>query len=226
MAYEQSGGGGELKLRSCGVGRFMSAAFLAFWLCGWAVGEGFVLWILITGAAALVTGRPPEAGREPLQVGPALFMGAFLLAWLALWTVGGIAAIAELLRLLWGEDRIQVASGRLTVTWGRGPFQSQRVFERETIRAVSLTGFREHLILRTERESIELSGLGSQEERREGAAVLRAAIGLSDDPSVSAAIPRGWEEVITSEGERALVADRSTRRAQARAASVVAMLLA
>src|SRR5215831_16294192 len=106
MAVERTIEGFRLTLKSQGAGRYASAAFLAFWLCGWAVGEAFALWMLIRGAWALLTGAPPDAGRAPLAVGPALIAGLFILMWLTLWTVGGIAAMSELLRLLWGEDRL------------------------------------------------------------------------------------------------------------------------
>src|SRR5262245_9763853 len=133
MSVERTTEGWQLRLAPRGGARYLTGAFLALWLCGWAVGETFVLWMLITGALSLLTGRPPEPGREPLQLGPTLVVGAFLLVWLTLWTIGGIAAITELLRVLWGEDRITVLGGRLTVTWVRGPFRQVRQFERDAI---------------------------------------------------------------------------------------------
>src|SRR5262245_49677542 len=105
MIGERTNEGWELQLTSQGVGRYLSAAFLAFWLCIWAVGESVVLWIVVVGAIALLTGRPPEPGREPLELGPAVMAGAFFVVWLTMWTVGGIAAFLEEMRLLWGRDR-------------------------------------------------------------------------------------------------------------------------
>ena len=226
MSGERTIEGWQVRLRSRGAGRYLGGAFLAFWLCGWAVGEAFALWILIKGALALLTGEPPDPGQEPLQLGPALMVGAFLILWLTMWTIGGIAAIAELLRLLWGEDRILVAAGRLTVTWMRGPVRWSRAFDRDAIRRVSLVGRDDHLALETVRERVNLSGLGGRAERIEAAKALRAELGIPEEPAGPAAIPPGWEEIITPEGERALVVDLSTRRKQARFASVVAMLLA
>jgi hypothetical protein len=227
MIGERTNEGWQLRLRSRGVGRYVGASFLAFWLCGWVAGEAFALWILIVGAIALLTGRPPEPGREPLDPGPAVMTGAFLLIWLTIWTFGGIAAIAELLRLLWGDDRITVSSGRLTVSWARGPFRRTREFERDAIRKISLVGRHDHLALETDRGSVELSRLGSRSERAEGAAALRAELAIAEAASATAvALPQGWEEVITPEGERVLVTNRSTRRAQARFASVVAIAVA
>jgi hypothetical protein len=227
MTIERTVDGWQLRLKSCGVGRYVSGAFLAFWLCGWAAGETFALWMLITGAVALLTGKPPGPASQPLELGPALMMGAFLVVWLTFWTIGGIAAFTELLRLLWGEDRITVASGRLTVTRRRGPFRSVRVFDRDAIRGVSLLGREDRLALETARERVELSRLGSHSERRDGATGLRAELGISEASSAAGtAIPKRWEEIITPGGERALVTSSATRRAQTRVASVATMCFA
>ena len=226
MAVERTIEGWRLTLKSRGGGRYANAAFLAFWLCGWAAGEGFALWMLVRGAIALLTGAPPDARHAPLATGPALVAGMFLLLWLTFWTVGGIAAMSELLRLVWGEDRVEFASGRLTATWIRGPFRGSRAFERDTIRRVTLAGRYDHLTLETTRGRVELSALGTRDERVEGAAALRAELGLEELPAGVAAIPQGWEEIITPEGERALVADVATRRVQARVAGGAALSLA
>jgi hypothetical protein len=227
MTMERTIEGRELRLASRGAGRFVSAGFLAFWLCGWAVGETIVLWLLVKGAIALLTGQPPDPGREPLEVGPAVMVGTFLLLWITLWTFGGIAAITEFLRLVWGEDRILVSGGRLTVTRVRGPFRSRRVFERSDIRSIPLVGRTNRLTVETRHGRIELSSLGSPSERIEGASALRAELNLSAEPAETpGALPPAWEEVITPEGERALVPNRGTRRIQARVAGGVAMVLA
>ena len=170
MIGERTNEGWQIELRTRGGARFVSAAFLAFWLCGWAVGESFALWILVKGAVALLTGGPIDPGHAPLQVGPALMAGLFLVFWLTLWTFGGIAAAAELLRLLWGVDRINVASGQLTVTWSRGLFRNSRTFERHTIRRVLLAGRDDHVVLDTDRGRVDLTGMGTRPERSEAAA--------------------------------------------------------
>jgi len=86
----------EFIFRPHGAGRFGGAVFLLVWLCGWAVGEAVALLILGQGLWALLTG-PSEV---PLRMAPALDAGAFLLAWLAIRTVGGVLAIQELFRLV------------------------------------------------------------------------------------------------------------------------------
>lgn len=228
MAIERTNEGLEVRLKSSGIGRYVGGAFLTFWLCGWAVGEGIVLWLLVKGGIALLTGTPPDPGREPLQAGPAVMVGVFLLAWLTMWTFGGIAAIAELLRLLWGDDRIVVASGRIRVTSNRGPFRTTREFERDAIQRIVLVGRGANITLESNGKRHELSNLGSPAERSEGANALRAALSMPELAGDGArpTIPPAWEEVITPEGERALVPNLDTRRKQARFTSIVTMLLA
>lgn len=225
MIGERTHDGWQLRLRSRGGGRFLGAGFLAFWLCGWAVGEAFALWLLVKGAFALWTGTPPDPGRAPLEVGPAVMAGLFLLVWLALWTLGGIMAASELLKLLFGEDRITIASGRLAVRWLRGPVRGGRAFERHEIRRVLLAGRDDRLALDTERGRVELSALGTRAERVAAARAIRNELGLAE-ASESVGLPREWEVIVTPEGQRALVANRDTRRKQARFASVVTLVLA
>jgi hypothetical protein len=219
---ERTPHGLELRLRNQGLSRYVGALFLAGWLCAWAIGESIVLGLLVVGAWSLLTGRPPGPDREPLELGPALAVGAFLLVWLAFWTLGGVAAIAELLRLLWGEDRLVAGSGGLTRVAARWPFRSTRVIPRDRLRRIHL-GRAGVLVAETDRATIELSGLGTLEERQRAAEILRAELGT---PAVSvlesADPPEGWEAIVTPEGERALVPDLALRRKQARVAAIVA----
>ncbi len=222
-----------MRLKPQGAGRFVSAAFLLFWLCGWAVGEGFALWILGKGASALLTGESPADGGAPLEAGPAVAFGAFLLLWLALWTLGGIAAMGAVLRLLWSEDRLIAHAGGLTAVRFRGPFRRTREFPRDTVRRIVLVPRNDTLGVEMARETVELSCLGTRAEREETARALRSELGLSPDetatePGVAtepavATLPKGWQEIITPEGERALVSDLATRKIQARVLGFVTL---
>lgn len=217
-----------MRLKPSGVARFVSAAFLVFWLCGWAVGEGIALWVLAKGILALMNGTPFEEGRAPLELGPALAIGGFLLLWLSLWTLGGVAAIAHVLQLLWSEDRLIAHGGGLTVVRSRGPFRGRRELPRDMLRRIVLVPRCDALAAETTRERIELSRLGTHAEREETATALRSQLGLNEAAFEAEAVtlPKGWEEVITPEGERAVAVSAATRRAQSRVVGVLALLVA
>jgi len=212
--------GYEIRLKPRGVGRFLTVIFLSFWLCGWAIGEGFALWILIKGGYALLTGTPPDPGRAPLQVAPALAVGAFLLLWLTLWTFGGIAAFWALLSAVWAEDRIIARADGILLETARGPFRFRREFPRDRLRRIVL-GHRNALVLDTDRVRVPLSDLGTSEEREEAAESLRKELGLSASVAEGTELPQGWQEIITPEGERAVTQDTTVRKKQARVATGV-----
>ena len=227
MIGEHTAEGWEARLRPHGAGRYFSAGFLAFWLCGWAVGEGFALWFLVAGVRALLTGEPLP-GAAPTSVAGLLAVAGFLLIWLTLWTVGGIAALGELLRCLWSEDRVAVGPTGLRVTRWIGPFRSRREFPRDRLRRVSLAPRTAALALETDAATVELTRLGTRAEREELAAALRARLGLDaagDAARTAEGLPAGWSEVVTPEGECVLVADSAARRRQARVTAGAAMIL-
>lgn len=226
MATERTSDGLLARFRACGVGRFFSSGFLIFWLCGWAVGEAFALWLLGNGAVALMSGEPLSSGRAPLQPGPALLIGAFVLFWLALWTVGGVAAIAEVLRLLWGEDRLLVHEGKLRLERRRGPFRFAREFPRDVMARILVVPRGGALALETTRERNVLTTLGTRTEREEAARAFADELALSDSAPASATLPRGWEEVVTPEGDRALVPEGRLRRNQALVLGFLSFLFA
>ena len=217
----------EIRLRPRGAGRLFSAAFLAFWLCGWAAGETFAIWALVKGAIALLTGTPAEPGSGPPEVVPALGVALFLIVWLAFWTFGGIMAMRELLRLTWAEDLLIVHGGQLRVRQSTGPFRKTHEFGREGMRRFGLSHRRDVLTLWTTTGNLELSSLGTPEERREAADLLRSELGVAEamDEAELPILPDGWEETLTPEGERALVPSTKRRAMQARVASVITLML-
>ncbi|MFZ5673446.1 MAG: hypothetical protein ACOZAM_10840 [Pseudomonadota bacterium] len=77
---------------------FFSTAFLGFWLIGWAVGEVMV-------SRQILGGLSGNDGPFPASL--------FLLAWLALWTLGGIWAIGAFLWNLTGKEVIELTSTTL-----------------------------------------------------------------------------------------------------------------
>jgi hypothetical protein len=128
--------------------------------------------------------------------------------------------------LSWREDRIEVASGRLVVTRLFGPFHTARRFERDAVRRILLAGRDDRLALETARGRVELSRLGTRAERFMGAAALRHALGIPESPAGAIPIPSGWEEIVTPEGQRALVVNHAQRRMQSVVAGVGAVLMA
>lgn len=130
-----------------------------------AAAEAFVIVVLVAGLVALASGTPPWGGKQPLEVGPALAVGGFLLVWLAFWTIGGIAAIRELLWLLWSEDRLAVGPESLTVTRRLGPFATRQRLARDEIRRVYLLSQNTALMAQVGANAVTLTVLGTVEER-------------------------------------------------------------
>src|SRR5262245_16789040 len=116
----------DISLRPTGIGRYIVAALLLAWLAGWAAGEGFALF-----AAGGIVKKLVGAGRQqvtglmegdPASAGAVAFIVVFLTIWLTIWTIGGIAAMTHLVRLLWGEDTIALTESGFEVVRRGGPF--------------------------------------------------------------------------------------------------------
>jgi hypothetical protein len=241
MVGERTSEGWQARMRPQGIGRFFPAAFLAFWLCGWAVGEGFALWFLVAGAKAIATGQP--MGHTPTPPLPVLLaMGAFVIFWLTLWTVGGVTAMGELLRLVWSEDRIVAGPAGITLHTSRGPFRKKIEIPRDEVRAIVPSARGAALAVETPRATIVLTKNGSVAEREEVASMLRSELGLRDQPASAAStsatwtpgmapmeqggLPSGWEDTISPEGERILMRSASSRATGARVVGVIALGMA
>lgn len=228
MFGERTTEGWQVRLRPQGNAQYLAVAFLLFWLCGWAVGEVFAGSFLVKGVLAMMNGAPFDGGKDPLQAGPAVAMGGFLLLWLSLWTLGGLAAIAQVLQLLWAEDRLIAHAAGITILRSRGPFRGRREIPRDALRRLILVPRSDALAAETPKGRAELSRLGTRAEREEAAAALRAELGLSEGPSepATAALPKGWEEVLTTDGARAMAVSAAIRRNQSRVVGVLALLVA
>ncbi len=219
--------GYELSLEPQGAGRFVVAAFLALWLCGWAVGEVFALTVLAWGVRAWLAGRdvlPP--GSMP---GPALALGAglFVLVWLVFWTIGGVAALRELLLLTAGRDRIVAAPDALVVERRRGPFGSTTRIPRDRVRGLRCERRSGTLVAEAGRGVTLLSRLGTREQRVAARDELCRELGLQEvAPAAESGLPDGWEEIITPEGERVLVSSPRARRQQAAVTALIAVAVA
>jgi len=206
----------EFVFRPRGRGRFVGIAFLALWSCLWAVAEALVLFVLGHGLWSLLTGSPAFGTGAPLRWAPALAVGAFLLVWLSIWTLGGVAAIQELLRLSWAEDRLALERDALVSRRRLGPHATTVRLPRSEIRSVFAQPATSVLMVQRGESLVALTDLGTPSERAEAGQRLRAALGLPDEDAAAelAALPADWEVVSGPAGERLLVRNRQTRRTQ------------
>jgi hypothetical protein len=221
MKVEQTGSGLEARLDISGIGRFFGAAFLAFWLAGWAVGEGVVLWILGKGAWSLLTGTPLGPGDKPIAFGMVIAIGLFLLVWLSFWTLGGVAAGRELLRLLFGRDVVLAGDDGLQIKHFYGFFRSAKRWPRDDIRRFYRTTLCAPLCVETTRGTAEVTRLGTVNERAELERALNEEFSATAQPAPAAALPKGWCEVLSLEHDSVLVKDPAVRRKQARTAWII-----
>lgn len=213
MALQRTFQGLETELRSRGAGRFGSAGFLTIWLLFWIVGETFALWILGRGAWALLTGQPPGAGRAPLETAPALATGLFLVFWTAFWTLGGVLAGHEWLRLLFGRDRLIARSDGLEIVRGYGLFQTRkRLATGELVRFYLPYPAGSGLAVETERGVEALTRFGTPTAWEEIARGFNAEFELDPAPRTTGTLPRGWRMLTAPEGHTIVVGDPVMRR--------------
>jgi hypothetical protein len=219
--------GRELVFRPRGAGRFVQAAFLSIWLVAWAVGEAFALFLLGHGIWALWTGSPAMGHAEPLGWGVALAVGSFLVVWLSLWTLGGVMAMEEWLRLVWARHRLRVSPDGLELTRQLGPWITTRRLLRGDIRRIYVTPYRAVLTAETASGVVELTDLGRPEELQAAEGFLRAALQLRDEDTLAipSVPPAGWQEIVIPRDQRALVQDLKTRHTQALLLSGVAAVV-
>ena len=223
MQLQRTFTGLEAHLRSTGFARFGGAAFLLVWLAGWAMGEAFALWFIIVGAKSLLTGEPPEPGRNPLVLAPTLAIGLFLLGWLVLWTIGGLAALYELMRLLWSRDHLCVKPDGLEITRRAGFLSRSRIIPRGQIRSLYRVDARSAVMAETLTSSIELTRLGRPFEQEE---LVRAFTKELDSPPhdiLPPALPEEWREIPVPEGGTVMLKNPATRRKQAIVAWMVTL---
>ncbi|HEX4639008.1 MAG TPA: hypothetical protein VH170_05935 [Chthoniobacterales bacterium] len=224
MEIQRTDNGFVTTLRSTGLGRFFGAAFLGVWLVGWLAGETFALWMLGAGGWSFFTGQPPSAGRNPVNLGVAIAGGLFLLFWLSFWTLGGVAAIWEFLRLLFGKDRFEVTSDAVKIDNGYGLFHSTKDLRRDEVVRFYNRPNRAALCADTFRGSIELSRVGTWKDRVALAQELNTHFSISPEHR-EGQLPSGWCEISSPERESILVKDPATRRKQALFAWTICFIL-
>ena len=213
--------GSAVSLRPSGISRYFAAAFLSLWLVGWVIGETFALGMLgmLLGSlsGAISEQHLPLSAGEWLSSGAAGFVILFLLVWVTFWTVGGIAAITQLLRTLAGADDISVHAGGIELVRRGGPFHRVRTFDRRSIRRVRMRHRDAALVADTASGTQVLTEFGTREERQAIHEWLRRQLGLDGQTAASdAAPPAGWEVTAADGGGTSLrKVVRRTRRARA-----------
>lgn len=223
--------GHSVSLRPRGIGRFVGAAFLAAWLTGWVVGEtiaiGFLILLLRSVIASVAGTARPVPGGEWIAGGAAGFVLLFLLVWLTLWTIGGAAAIKELLRNLAGEDRVSVIPAGVELVRRAGPLRRVLTFERVRIRRVRLRHHDQAVVVDTVTGTEIVTTYGTPEERRGLLDWLRRHLVLPDaDAGFNpVAAPPGWTVTIEDGTLRLSTPDPRTRRIRAMVVWMMAALL-
>jgi hypothetical protein len=170
------------QLRARHWSRYLDALFLLVWLLFWVVGEvvAFALVVvMIASGLSAALGRPPwmTSWAPPTDGSVTVFL-FFLLLWLTLWTVGGIAAGTQLLRRLGGEDCIDVTPNGVTLTWRAGPIRRRREIPRASIRRVRLSSTGDAVVADTDSGTVVISDLGDDGERRSLHAWLSSQLAL------------------------------------------------
>lgn len=226
MVVARTFNGLEITLKASGYGRFGGAALLVVWMAFWVVGEVLVGGILVQGGWSLLTGLPPGEGRAPLEPAPAMAAGVLLLGWFSLWTLGGVLASREVLRLLFGRDRLQLSPDALLVERGFGLFRERQTIPRAMVRRFRHRILGKVLAADTDRGSMELTRLGTANEMDELVAALNAEWTLNPDAPLAGSLPEKWTEARAPEGDVILIKDPSGRRKQAMVFWGVCLLLA
>jgi hypothetical protein len=229
--------GEVVTLRSAGCARYGIAAFLTFWLCGWFVGEvaalaaALVLSGLLSGDSLPAPIR--KMGEDAIKA-PGLAT-VFLVVWLTFWTIGGIAAFAFLVKLLFGTDRFLLRHDGFELR--PGPFGKRRFFDRSSLAYLKLNPNDDALAVETEgpggSKSVTLTTLGTQGDRewlrdllRERYALPRNRPGL-DTPGASrgeAILPAEFETTTGPQGELLVLRRRKGQKQVAGCAWVVAAI--
>jgi hypothetical protein len=210
--------GSSASLRPSGIGRYFGAAFLVFWLGGWAVGEvlalGFLILLVRSVVGTMVGAAWPIPGGDWIAGGAAGFVFLFLIIWLTLWTFGGVAAIKELLRSLAGEDTVSVLLSGVELERRAGPFRRTRNVDRTRIRRVRLRPRDKAVVIDTASGTEIVSKFGTPEERQAVTAWLRSRLSLPEGESRidPVAAPPGWEMTIDGGMARLTRTDAATRR--------------
>ena len=211
-------------LKPRGWARLVVAAFLALWLCPWAVGEGVTLYV---GAGLLrslfAEGTTPAgwlvAGLIALAVG----------GWLVLWTLGGAGALHTLGMLLIGSERLEATPRRLVVESAVGFWRKRRTLGAAQITSLAIRRRDRRLVALTGDEAVVLSWYAEAEDRQILLEALQATLQLAppSEPLHRQALlttPADFDAVREADGATLLVPIPALGRRQARTALLLAVI--
>ncbi|HEV8269186.1 MAG TPA: hypothetical protein VGR00_13165 [Thermoanaerobaculia bacterium] len=234
-ATVETGPEGEVvTLRPAGCARYGTAAFLAFWLCGWFAGE-----VAALAAAALLTGiLSGDSLPAPIRkigvdaVKAPGIASVFLLVWLTLWTLGGVAALAFLVKLLFGVDRFVLRHDGFELR--PGPFGKRRFLDRSSLAYLTLRPNDGSLTAELKgpdgAKSVSLTSLGTPADREWLRDLLRERYSLPRErpgfaggvPGGEALLPADFETTIGPDGALLVMRRRKGQRQVAGCAWAVA----
>ena len=175
FTLDRNSQGTRIRFKDC-PSRFGKAAFLGFWLCGWAVGEFTVGGMLVNTVGQWLGLVEATATSTPEIVG---FL--FSLFWLCGWTVGGAMAFAQFASTLYGSPRL--------VLRRKGGVVVERLGRSSQYAASSLCGVRWHndelIFAGRNTENLAFPALTEQERNWLLDGVL--STGVVQEPSVRSA---------------------------------------
>ena len=212
--------------------RFFATAILVPWLVLWVLGEALAAAILLAsldlpGGTALLglfgefarTAAPDlvarYAWREIPGPGSASPLAlSFIGAWLAIWTLAGIVALQQIVRLHASEDRLEWDGAGIEVLHRTGPFRSRRSWRADQIEHLSLSRADRALLVHTRRATHALTPWGTKRQRAAVCDEIRRALrspGRALAKPAGAEPPRGWVSSPAGEGGTRLRRDLGRR---------------
>lgn len=183
----------ELRFRADGAFRRLVLTFLGLWLS---------LWVLVLlaglGVMAAVVGSWMQS-HAPASPEALLTLATVLIVWLSLWSSAGVLALRRWSGSVSTQDRLRLSATTLEIQQRLAWLQRRRSLPREAIRAVMIApGDRGHaspLIAQLRSGQVELSHLGSQQERQRACRLLQQAlaVGLPAAPEpLLEQLPASW----------------------------------
>ena len=210
---------------SRGIGRWFDTLFMGVWLLFWAVFEFGALAILITGALSQLGMLETAQAVNENSISPWVAV-PFLVFWLTFWTLAGVAAWHHFMRRLAGKDELILRAGEIVVQSHGGFKGKRRVIPAADLLAVMCEPRGDTLVLKTKSARLEVTTLGTAEERRAAAEVVRNRYRetLESPQPASGALPPGWEETWDA-GARVIQPVSRTRTQGGTLLAVIAGLL-